>query len=225
MELSLEQRVDERTRFRLELYNRLDRDLLFRPLEEPRFLQGRIFNPPVVAPILNSQRGYGRGVQVFVQRRTANSLTGWVSYAYGRSSLRDGALGITFPSDYDQRHTVNVFGGYRIRPTVNLSLKHSYGSGFPLPGFYTGAWNNFFLATDRNGLRIPAYQRTDLRINKAFVRNRWQITLFGELVNMLNHENVRFSELLSYNTRTGSSRLRFDKMLPIIPSAGVAVEY
>ena len=28
-----------------------------------------------------------------------------------------------FPSDFDQRHTVNVYGGYRLKPTVNLSVQ------------------------------------------------------------------------------------------------------
>ena len=39
------------------------------------------------------QIGTARGAQVLVQRRSANGFTGWVSYAYGRTHLRDDVLG------------------------------------------------------------------------------------------------------------------------------------
>ena len=55
------------------------------------------------APLTNSERGYARGIQIFIQRRTANGFTGWISYAYGRAMIIDG-VGLKFPSDYDQRH-------------------------------------------------------------------------------------------------------------------------
>ena len=56
---------------------------------------------------------------------------------FGHTGMRDGVepTDNRFPSDYDQRHTVNVYGGYRLRPTVNLSVHSGYGSGFPIPGY------------------------------------------------------------------------------------------
>ena len=86
------------------------------------------------APWLNSERGYSRGAQIFLQRRTANGFTGWISYAYGHAEIRDGDLGVSFPSDYDQRHTFNAYVSRRLRPTVNVSARFTYGSGMPLAG-------------------------------------------------------------------------------------------
>ncbi len=111
--------------------------------------------PPNNAPIVNSQRGYARGVQVFVQRRTTNGFTGWISYAYGHAQMRDGDLRLSFPPEVDQRHTVTVFGSYRLRPTVNLSLRWIYGSGFPIPGFYRAAPGGYFLAPAATALAYP----------------------------------------------------------------------
>ena len=34
-----------------------------------------------------------RGVEVFVQRRSVNGVSGWVSYAYGRARWLDGVTG------------------------------------------------------------------------------------------------------------------------------------
>ncbi len=136
-EAVVEQTLDERTRLRVEFYDRQDRDLLARPLLDPRMLfDGTIFNALPNAPLHNSERGYSRGAQIFLQRRTANGFTGWISYAYGHAEIRDGDLGVSFPSDYDQRHTFNAYVSRRLRPTVNVSARFTYGSGMPLPGFY-----------------------------------------------------------------------------------------
>ena len=134
---SVERRLNSRTRLRFEVYDREDRDLLARPLIDPRLApDGAVVNAVPDAPLVNSQYGYARGAEVVVQRRTANGFTGWVSYAYGRAVLRDRALGLVFPSDYDQRHTMNLYVSRRLRPTVNFSGHVTYGSGMPLPGFY-----------------------------------------------------------------------------------------
>jgi len=233
-QVSIEQRLGERTRIRVEAYNRLDRDLLFRPLAEPRLIAGRGFNPLATAPIVNSQRGYARGAQIFVQRRTANGFNGWISYTYGRTQVRDGVTGSHFAADFDQRHLVNVFGGYRVLPTVNLSVKWSYGSGLPVPGYFAttstpagailGRASNFALSASRNQVRLPYYQRVDVRVNKAFVRGKPQITVFGEVVNVLSRRNARFDELRSFDAN-GGARLGFEQTLPLLPTAGVAVDF
>ncbi len=73
---AVEQRLGQRTRVRAESYQRHDRDLLFQPWYEPRILNGRISGTPADTPWRNSQRGYARGFEVFVQRRSANRLAG-----------------------------------------------------------------------------------------------------------------------------------------------------
>jgi len=222
---ALEQRLGERSRFRLEFYSRHDRDLLFRPFYEPRILGGRVFNAPADAPIENSLRGWARGLEAFFQQRTANRLTGWIAYAYGRTRMCDGLAGVCFPADFDQRHSVNVYLGYRVRPTVNLSTRWIYGSGFPLPGFLRRDGARYFLAAERNALRLGAYHRADLRINKAWVFDRWKLTLYGEVVNLTNHANYRFDSFNGYNARTGQASITLDKMFPVIPSAGLLLEF
>jgi outer membrane cobalamin receptor len=222
---SLEQRFGERVRVRLEAYNRLDRDLMFRPLFEPRILDGRIFNPPADAALMNSQRGYARGAQIVMQRRSANGFTGWAAYSYGVSRIHDRALRLWFPSDWDQRHTVNLFASHRVRPSVNLSVKWVYGSGFPVPGFVIKDSAGYLLDSARNRARLDPYQRLDFRANKSKVFDRWKLTGFFEVVNLLNRANYRFDTFNGYNARTTRATLTFDKMFPILPSAGIAAEF
>ena len=222
---AIEHRIGERSRVRLEAYQRLDRDLLFRPFYEPRLINGVVFNPPIDAPVRNSTRGYARGLEMFFQRRTANRFTGWISYALSYSRLRDGLARVGFPADEDQRHTVNIYAGYRIRPSVNLSLKWLSGSGFPIPGFFERAGQDYYLAGQRNALRLDSYHRADVRINKAWIFDRWKITLYGEVVNLFNHANRRYDAFNGYNARTGQAWPGFTKLFPILPSAGIVMEF
>ena len=131
---------------------------------------------------------------------------------------------ISFPSEQDQRHTINVYGGYRISPSVNLSVRWLYGSGLPLPGFYRQVGATYFLSEQRDALRLPAYQRTDARINKVWPRDKWKITLYGEVANLTNRTNYRWDSFDSFNSKTGQVFLTLDKMFPILPAAGVVIE-
>ena len=221
---AIEQRLGERTRIRAEYYDRVDRDLPFQPLIDPRIIGGKVFAPPLNPPYVNSLRGYARGMEIFVQRSSANRFTGWVSYAFGRTAMREGVTHETFPADLDQRHTVNVYGGYRLRPSVNLSLRWSYGSGFPIPGYLLQKGTLYYLSVSRNQVRLSPYSRTDFRINKAWTHDKWKLTLYGELINLTNRTNYVFESFDGYTTSTKQAYITLDKMFPILPSAGLVFE-
>jgi hypothetical protein len=221
---AVERSLGARARVRVEFYDRADRDLPFRPQFDPRLIAGRVFSPPLNPPWFSSLRGYARGFEVFVQRASANRLTGWVSYGFGRTAMREGVTGQHFPSDWDQRHTVNVYGGYRLRPTVNLSLRWSYGSGFPVPGYFEKSGTAYILAERRNLLRVGSYSRADLRVNKAWTRNHWKLTLYGEVINLTNRANYVFDAHTGFNTMTGAASLHFDRLFPVLPSVGLVCE-
>jgi hypothetical protein len=223
---AVEQRLGERTRLRAEFYDRADRDMVFQPTIDPRLLLPKltVFAPPSNPLYAASLRGYSRGAEFFLQRSSANRFTGWVSYAFGRTGMRDGVTRNRFPSDFDQRHTVNVYGGYRLRPTVNLSLRWSYGSNFPIPGYLTKIGSLYYLTTVRDELRLPSYQRADFRVNKAWTRKRWRVALYGEVVNLTNRTNYLFDSFNGYTTSTHQAYITLDKMFPILPSVGLVLE-
>lgn len=224
---AVEQQLGDRTRLRAEIFHRADRDLIAQPLFEPRLLaNGTIFHPPLNPLYANSVRGSARGLEIFLQRRTANRLSGWVSYAYARTWLRDGITGAAYAADNDQRHTVNGYASYRLRPSVNLSAHYSYGSNFPIPGFLRQEANGtYFLSTQRNQLRLPVYQRADIRVNKSFQWQHWRGVFFVELLNMTSHANRAYDSFSGYNTRTAQAFPYFTKLFPVVPAAGVMFEW
>jgi hypothetical protein len=218
---SLERRFGDRTRALVEVYDREDHRLFF-SLSEPRFEGNDLTFSQF--PFQNSVAGHARGIEVTLQRRSANRLTGWLSYGYSRTELANPQAGLTFVSDTDQRHTVNAYGSYRFNETWNLSTEWRYGSGQPIPGFYRQVGQGYFLTNVRNTTRLPAYSRVDVRINKAFLFNKWKLTLNGELINALNHNNVRYAGFEGYGF-DGRVFGRLDRVFPILPSAGVVIEF
>jgi hypothetical protein len=222
---SVERRFGARMRFLVELYDRED-DGLFFSLSEPRL----VGNVPTFTefPFENSLHGHARGIELTWQRRSANRFTGWVSYAYSRTKLTDTLSGLTFISDVDQRHTVNVYGSYRFSETWNVSSEWRYGSGQPVPGFYRQIGNSlgasYFLSNVRNTTRLPSYNRVDVRVNKAFLFEKWKMTLNGEVINATNSNNRRYAGFDGFGF-DGRVFGKLDRVLPILPSAGVIVEF
>jgi hypothetical protein len=163
------------------------------------------------------ERDYSRGAQVVLQSRTADRLSGWIGYTltYARQSffgLRNQVpfQGPYFPTVDDQRHTLNVFASYRLTPTVHMSGKWLFGSGFPVP-------------SDNNAIRQGDYQRLDVRAEKDWPFTRWKLALYGEILNVTNHNNPRY--FYSAENPDGTFSVVTGQGLPITPTAGLAFEF
>ncbi len=221
----LELQLGARTRFLIEGYELRERQGIFTPEAEYRLLAGKVRAPQAGAAWQNSLRGRSRGIEFTLQRRSVNRLSGWLSYSYGKARMHDERDRLSFPMDFDQRHTLNLYGSYRLRQTVNLSWKYRYGSNFPIPGFFRTQGDSFYLAESRNLLRTPDYSRLDLRVNKAFFYRAWKLTLYFEVVNLLNRENIRYTGIDRVYGSTGRITLQKNTLFPILPTAGLLFEF
>ena len=82
----------------------------------------------------------------------------------------------------------------------------------------------YYLSDVRNQLRMQAYLRTDVRVNKSWTKDKWKLTLFGEVINLTNRTNYIFDSFNGYNSKTFQALLTLDTMFPILPSAGIVFE-
>jgi hypothetical protein len=162
-------------------------------------------------------RDHSRGAQIVIQSRTANRLSGWIGYTltYARQSFLLNTTmgrfwGPFYPTLEDQRHTVNVFASYRISPTVHISGKWLFGSGFPVPSI-------------SNATRLGDYQRLDVRAEKDWPFTRWKLALYGEVLNLTNRDNRRY--FYSQYNSDGTLNVTTGQGLPIVPTAGLAFEF
>jgi hypothetical protein len=224
--LQVEQLLSSKMRIRVEAYGREDRDGIYSAGTEYRIADGEPVGPLVGVSepqLQNNLRGHARGIEVFVERRSVNKLSGWISYSYGVNRYRDAATNLSFNGDFDQRHTANAYATYRLKPTLNLSANYRYGSNFPAIGFLKIQGNSVTLSDQRNQSRAPFYSRLDVRANKSFNFDRWKLTVYGEVLNVLNRQNVRYTTAVD----TINTFVSFDKdtMFPLLPIAGLSVEF
>lgn len=224
-DVGVESRVGRTFRLSATLYDREEDGMLRRPGGETRVVGGRVVRGVAVTRYENRLDGYARGVEFSVQRAMpGKGVSGWLSYAFGRNRYRDTVSGETFWGDSDQRHTLNAYAIYRHSDRASFVAKLRLGSNFPIPGYYAEQDGQYFVTDVRNSARLPRYGRVDLRANRAFNWSRRRLTLFAEVINVLNRENVRFSPP-GVNTSTRMTTKPFESMLPIIPSVGVLIEF
>ncbi len=186
------------------------------------------------------QRDYSRGVQVVLQRRSANGLSGWVGYTLAHARQREYSVLLplsqfagepfSFNTPYystlqDQRHSLNIFATYRLTPTINLSGKALYGSGYPVPSGNFEQVGNTYYEVGINTVRLPAYLRLDLRCDKSWAFKRWKLTLYGEVLNLTNHDNRIYTYSTGVNPNTLQSTIQTEQELPVTPTAGLVFEF
>jgi hypothetical protein len=166
--------------------------------------------------------GSSRGMQLVLQRRSANRLSGWIGYTLVFAQQVNSAVinGKNYaqylPALEDQRHSLNAFASYRLTPSINLSGKLLYGSGYPVSVFANVLGQPPFVQ------RLPAYARLDFRVDKSWALTRWKTTLYGEVLNVTNHNNV-----FATGFQAGSPQpvMATERALPLVPTAGLVFEF
>jgi hypothetical protein len=236
---AVEQRIGENTRVRLQVFDRQDSfSLAAVPGQSVPLVLGPCQRPVEPARNTTYERDYSRGVQLVLQRRSSNRLSGWMGYTMARSQQRGYAYSnplytcppICFsdspygPSLEDQRHSLNLFAMYRFKPSVNLSGKFLYGSGFPVSSGIFVLVGTTYQQVGTQTLRFP-YQRLDIRADKDWAFKRWKLTLYAELLNLTNHYNARFVYSSVIDPNTGQAQVKTLQGLPITPTVGLAFQF
>ncbi len=201
---------------------------------------------------VNDATGEAYGVEILLQKigsRGNSPLSGWIGYSLAWANrYRDG---ITFPFNFDQRHTLNLVLNYRANSWLELGSSFQFGSGFPYTpaiGYYpvvvmntdtsgvkqpavaSNVFGEALFSIDRGGVaninsaRLPAYHRLDIR---ATVYTKWwnlDWALYLDVINVYNHSNI-LSRSFSVDKQNGTLKQRDVGMLPILPTLGLSVTF
>jgi len=142
--------------------------------------------------------GWGRstGIELFARMEREKGLSGWVSLALSRSQRVDLGDSVLTRFWADQPVIANVVLNYAFSSRTLLGLRYRGSSGptsTPIVGRYYNAqeheWGPVF--GPRNSERLSSYQRLDLRGERKI---RWlglPLTLYGEVMNITNHQNLQ----------------------------------
>jgi hypothetical protein len=237
VDAGIEHRLPYQTRILFNAYARQEKNMLWTPGSEPRRADSGAIQPGADdVPWLNALNGTARGFEVVLRRDAADGFSGWAGYALGHLEYTVNETGERFWADADQRHTLSLYGNYRLSSRTSMSARYRYGSNYPLVGYLgepsgsqgispvvDGRRLFYGLVDQRNTLRLPAYSRLDVRADRAFNRSTRRLVVFVEVANILNRTNLRNS---AYRVdRAGRVFQATESLMPIVPSAGVVFEF
>jgi hypothetical protein len=155
---------------------------------------------PLADDFLVRRDALSYGLEVLVRRAQTERLYGWLSYTLSQN-LRAFGGGVIGPSDWDQRHIVNLVVGYRIGPYTVGGRAH-FNTGRPV--LVGGSF-----------VRLPPYYQIDLRADRRYVFKSFALEVYAELLNStLSTEVISLSPTANGQTVENGYRI-------VLPSIGV----
>lgn len=111
-------------------------------------------------------KGRSYGLELFVKKKVGQ-LTGWVSYTLSRTERQFPGVnsGSWYPANQDRTHDLSIVGVYKINDKWTLSADFVYYTGNAVTwptGKYEVDGQVNFIYTQRNGYRMPPYNRLDV---------------------------------------------------------------
>lgn len=215
--IGLEYRPSDKLLLKVEAYRKEMRDLVGRIEDYGR--KERFF--------VRANSGYAHGLEVFLNQILSDRLSWMLGYTYSVAKARCDT-GELFFRPFDQRHTLGININYRTGYGV-LNLSWRFHTGNP----YTDSWYERVNGewAKRYGKpyarRLPSYHSLDLRFSREFKFRRWQLSLYLQVMNLYNRQNVHE---YSWSKVEGSSgQIRYERVeehyLPILPTFGIRVNF
>jgi hypothetical protein len=141
-----------------------------------------------------------------IRRPPTARLHGWLSYTLSRAE-RAFEGGVIAPADWDQRHVLNIVGGYRWG-------RMTFGGRYHL---HTGRPVKVAGTAPPEYERLPPFQQFDVRVDRRFVMDRFTMEVYLELVNLTLTRQV-------VGLRRTAEGLEQDGFRIVLPSLGVRAE-
>ena len=192
----------------------------------------------------SAESGSARGIELFISMRRvplpfiARRLsTLGLAYALSKSEVEAEIEKEvrTLPRDFDRRHSLSLNANYPIWNDGSLNIVWRYHTGDP----YTearyeknpaadetsDAWQKSYGAA--NGERYPSYHSLDVRLTRNFSFKRWNLSLYIQVMNLYNRQNVH--EYSFEETEDDAGEIFYEKItehfLPILPTLGLNAQF
>ena len=191
------------------------------------------FQNLVVTPVdgtvykTNDGTGWGKGIDINITKRLVKNFHGQLGYSY-IDCKRDDHDGIgEYNFMYSQPHQFNFMASYTLNKKLSFAVKFRYATGKPKDNYIT--YENVLNNTNylryseqligRNGNRLPDFSSLDIRVNYNFKFKSANLTMFMDIVNVLNKQIANGE---SFNSITGKT---YYDGLAIFPTGGLKFEF
>lgn len=173
----------------------------------------------------NDANGEAWGFEFFTNKILSDDWYGWLSIAYSETKRKNLITGESFKYNYDQPWIVNLVSNYQLNQDWQVGFKWRYQSGQLVTPIIAaedandadnpGLFNPIY--ADLNSKRLPDYHRLDVRADRSFKYDDWQMDLYFEVLNIYGQENV-----VGYNYENADySKRENETDLPTIPAVGI----
>ncbi len=184
-----------------------------------------------------ADRVLAEGVELHLRGPSRPKLDWWLSYTL--SSIQDEVDGRWQYRSIDQTHALAANLNHRPSRKWNLSWVWMYHTGWPTTDVEAelvqmvrhpeGAWQEVYTLGPFYGERLPDYHRLDLRASRTTTVGKGRLTLFIDVQNLYDHENLRGLEIdeSRYNAQPdGRILATFEEeaWFGIMPSFGISWE-
>lgn len=173
--------------------------------------------------IVDAGTADSRGIELLLQQKLVNNFHGMLSATYFRSRYKD-LLGMQHDRMYDNRYAFSIAGGYRPNRFWELSLKGMLMGGSPYTPISVidsiAAGECVFDASLFNRARYPDYYTFNLRVERHFFLERGRLSVYLDLWNVFNVENVHH-----YYWNMGSRAKEESQQLGILPILGIDYKF
>jgi outer membrane receptor for ferrienterochelin and colicin len=176
--------------------------------------------------ITNDGSGFARGLEFFLQKKMRTNFVGSLAYTYAVSRRRQGAAEPEYDFEFDQRHNLTLISGYQFTNQWRLGVKFQYATGMPytpVTGTVNRSGNWYLVEGVPYSARYPAIQKLDLRIDRFFHFKRWTMSVYLDLWNALNRNNVLFYAYSCNNQGELTEKANYD--FPMMPIVGLSAQF
>jgi hypothetical protein len=132
--------------------------------------------------VISQVTGWAYGLETLLKLDPRLRTFGWVAYTLSRST-RDFPVGGSAPSNWDQRHILNVVLGYKLSQKWYFSGRMHYHTGRPWTAPVGSQAQAEALRDNRNNARLPPFFQLDLRIERIWRWPDWQLHALLDVTN------------------------------------------
>ncbi len=169
-------------------------------------------------PLTSVGSGRSRGVEVFLQKKYSSiPCYGLISISYNESAFK-ASDGIERPFSYDQRWIVNFGGGYIMDEQWEFSGRFRFSTGKPYTPYNADGTQSI---SAFNSQRVKANHSVDLRVDRRWNFNTWNLITYIDLQNIYNRKT---NEVPIYDERV-KKVVENKSGIGLLPSIGVSAEW
>ncbi len=203
--------------------------------------------------MVNAAEARSKGIEFFLQKKLTDRFSTIVSYAHSKAEAKDPRTGEYYPWNYDYQNIFTFIAGYKFHwykdswyqnikndwwfnfiswlpfapsDEYEISFKFRYLGGRPYtePNYYP-RYQKWIVEEQQqlNDKRYPVYHRLDLRIDRRFIFNSWNLIVFFDINNVYNRDNIwTYQYGVNDNGRKQIEEILQYKTLPV---GGISVEF